>query len=96
MPDRARENTSDVDPSAVLGPREARPPSPRTALGPAVETYELHLTRRDGVVSFEPLTCRPLEIVTRVRARLVDGDCVCADVRQAGRSLFILEDATGP
>lgn len=96
MPDRAREDTPVVSPSGLAARGVDRPSTPDARPGPAVETFELYLTRRDGAESFEPLTCLPLEIVTKVRARLVDGGFVFADIRQAGRPLFILDESRDP
>lgn len=62
---------------------------------PLVQTFELYLTGRDGVRRFEPLTCQPLEIVTRVRPRLIDADAVSVEVWQAGLRLFILAGTSG-
>lgn len=100
MPDRPCEKTSENGQAGAIGP-----PGDRAVAGPErgptgaramplVQTFELYLTGRDGVRRFEPLTCQPLEIVTRVRPRLIDADAVSAEVWQAGQRLFILAGAS--
>jgi len=99
MPDRPDKKTARNGQADVVGPRApwtaADPDRVATRDGaramPLVQTFELYLTGRDGVRRFEPLTCQPLEIITRVRPKLIDADAVAVEVWQAGQRLFILE-----
>ena len=102
MPDRPHKKTARHAQADVIGPRAPRtaaePDRHATRAGaramPLVQTFELYLTGRDGVRRFEPLTCQPLEIITRARPRLIDADAVSVEIWQAGQRLFILAGAS--
>jgi len=58
---------------------------------PLLHTFELYLRDEEGSLPrFEPLTCPPEEVLTTVRQMISERGLHSIEVRQMGRSLYMI------